>query len=76
MASNLLYKTKSGDNVDRDMDEMGTRQSSQNVRSTISKTENKKVSLDEEAQFAAKFQQQHHPQRWGKGIINYLFEMY
>ena len=66
MASNLLYKTKSGDNLDNNMDDERNGELRKNQHS---KPGRNKLSDEDEGQFAADFQQQHHHHRWGKGIV-------
>ena len=67
MASNLLYKTKSGNDLDNDMNDRRDGELRKNQNFSASKPGYKTPSIEEEGQFAADFQQQHHHQRWGKG---------
>ena len=69
MASNLLYKTKSGGDLDNEMGERSNGESGKKTHFTASKLGHNKLSVEDEGQFAADFQQQHHHHRWGKGII-------
>ena len=71
MASNLLYKSKSGDDLDNDMNDMddkGNGELRTNQHFTASKPGRNKLNVEDEGQFAADFQQQHHHHRWGQGI--------
>ena len=64
---------KSGEDLRNDIDN-GKRFKSQSNSNIVSNNNIRKLSLEDESQFAADFQQQHHRQRWGQGIqYMYIF---
>ena len=68
MANNVLYKTKKGDESLADPSD--ERKASLGHESNIHVSPNmiRKISLEDEGQFAADFQRQHHNHRWGQGM--------
>ena len=59
---------KSGEDLRNDIDNGKRFKSQNNSKTNVSNNNIRKLSLEDESQFAADFQQQHHRQRWGQGI--------
>jgi len=70
MANNVLYKTKSGDDLKSDTNDGKRSTVGYKNKTNVSTNTNKKLSLEDESQFAADFQQQHQYQRWGQAGRN------
>ena len=68
MANKVLYKTKSGDDALTNSNRSKERFDTENTIAQNSDKRSKVFSLEDEGQFAADFQRQHHLNRWGQGI--------
>ena len=68
MANKVLYKTKSGDDALTNSNRSKERFDNENTIAQNSDKRSKVFSLEDEGQFAADFQRQHHLNRWGQGI--------
>ena len=67
MANKVLYKTKSGDDVLTNSNRSKEIFDTENTIAQNTDKRNKVFSLEDEGQFAADFQRQHHLNRWGQG---------
>ena len=67
MANKVLYKTKSGDDALTNSNRSKERFDNENTIAQNSDKRSKVFSLEDEGQFAADFQRQHHLNRWGQG---------
>ena len=71
MASNLLYKTKSSDASSHEESDYPITPIGSKGNTVGSSNKIEHQNLEEESQFAAKFQQQHHRFRWGHGEYSF-----
>ena len=67
MANKVLYKTKSGDDALTNSNRSKEIFDTENTIAQNTDKRNKVFSLEDEGQFAADFQRQHHLNRWGQG---------
>ena len=67
MANKVLYKTKSGDDVLTNSNRSKEIFDTENTIAQNTDKRNQVFSLEDEGQFAADFQRQHHLNRWGQG---------